>query len=113
MVSSAFILAAISMAASSVGPAADAFAPSSAAPAAGRRTAPASASRPLRAVDEADARALSDYLSKSHEERLRAVREVEERKNAEIEVNAHATRRECGTVRSLRPAGGPVAQLSN
>lgn len=41
----------------------------------------------LRAADEASAQALSDYMAKSHEEKLRAIKEVEAKKNAEIEVS--------------------------
>lgn len=44
--------------------------------------------RPLcaAATDDASAQALSDYMAKSHEEKLRAVKDVEDKKNAEIEV---------------------------
>ena len=38
-------------------------------------------------TDDASARALSDYMSKSHEEKLRAIKAVEDKKNAEIEVS--------------------------
>jgi hypothetical protein len=41
----------------------------------------------LRAADEASAQALSDYMAKSHEEKLRAIKEVEAKKNTEIEVS--------------------------
>jgi hypothetical protein len=34
----------------------------------------------------ANSKALTDYMAKSHEEKLRAVKEAEERKNAEIQV---------------------------
>lgn len=34
-----------------------------------------------------DAQVLSDYMTKSHEEKLRAVKEVEDRKNSEIAVS--------------------------
>ena len=33
-----------------------------------------------------NSKALTDYMAKSHEEKLRAVKEAEERKNAEIQV---------------------------
>ena len=35
---------------------------------------------------ETTAQALSDYMAKSHEEKLRAMKEVEDKKNAEIQV---------------------------
>ena len=35
----------------------------------------------------ADAQALSDYMAKSHEEKLRAIKEVEDKKNLEITVS--------------------------
>lgn len=35
----------------------------------------------------ADAQALSDYMAKSHEEKLRAIKEVEDKKNTEIAVS--------------------------
>ena len=38
-------------------------------------------------TDDASAQALSDYMSKSHEEKLRAIKAVEDKKNAEIEVS--------------------------
>ena len=40
---------------------------------------------------DASAKALSDYMAKSHEEKLKAVREVEARKNAEIQVSLPTT----------------------
>ena len=40
------------------------------------------------ATDDASAQALSDYMSKSHEEKLRAIKVVEDKKNAEIEVRS-------------------------
>ena len=39
----------------------------------------------LRMVD--DAQVLSDYMAKSHEEKLRAIKEVEDKKNSEIAVS--------------------------
>lgn len=39
-------------------------------------------------TDDASAQALSDYMSKSHEEKLRAIKVVEDKKNAEIEVGS-------------------------
>jgi hypothetical protein len=39
----------------------------------------------LRMAD--DAQVLSDYMAKSHEEKLRAIKEVEDRKNSEIAVS--------------------------
>ena len=39
----------------------------------------------LRMVD--DAQVLSDYMAKSHEEKLRAIKEVEDKKNAQIAVS--------------------------
>lgn len=41
----------------------------------------------LRAVDESSAQALSDYMAKSHVEKLKAIKEVEAKKNAEIDVS--------------------------
>ena len=38
-------------------------------------------------TDDASAQALSDYMAKSHEEKLRAIKAVEDKKNAEIEVS--------------------------
>ena len=38
-------------------------------------------------ADDASAQALSDYMAKSHEEKLRAIKAVEDKKNAEIEVS--------------------------
>mmetsp|Transcript_13186 Transcript_13186/g.20697 ORF Transcript_13186/g.20697 Transcript_13186/m.20697 type:complete len:305 (-) Transcript_13186:288-1202(-) len=38
----------------------------------------------LNAVDDASAKVLSDYMAKSHEEKLKAVKDVEEKKNSEI-----------------------------
>lgn len=38
------------------------------------------------AADVNNAQALSDYMAKSHEEKLRAVKEIEDKKNAEIQV---------------------------
>ena len=34
-----------------------------------------------------DAQVLSDYMAKSHEEKLRAIKEVEDKKNSEIAVS--------------------------
>jgi len=46
----------------------------------------------LATVDDAAAKAMSDYMAKSHEEKLRAIKEVESKKNAEIDVSSiHAT----------------------
>jgi hypothetical protein len=49
-----------------------------------------SVSRPLRqqtAVASTPVPAFGDYLSKAHEEKLRAIKEVETKKNAEIQVS--------------------------
>ncbi|KAL7485048.1 hypothetical protein ACHAW6_010645 [Cyclotella cf. meneghiniana] len=40
----------------------------------------------LATVDDAAAKAMSDYMAKSHEEKLRAIKEVESKKNAEIDA---------------------------
>ncbi|KAL3793102.1 hypothetical protein HJC23_005604 [Cyclotella cryptica] len=40
----------------------------------------------LATVDDAAAKAMSDYMAKSHEEKLRAIKEVENKKNAEIDA---------------------------
>ena len=77
MVSSATLLSAIALAAA---PRASAF--SSPPPAIGR----ASLAGPLYVTDDASAQALSDYMAKSHEEKLKAVKDVETKKNSEIEV---------------------------
>ena len=42
----------------------------------------------LATVDDAAAKAMSDYMAKSHEEKLRAIKEVESKKNAEIDVSS-------------------------
>ena len=42
---------------------------------------------PLYATDDASAQALSDYMVKSHDEKLKAVKTVEDTKNSEIEVS--------------------------
>ena len=43
---------------------------------------------PLNALsDDVSVQALSDYMAKSHEEKLRAIKEVENKKNAEIAVS--------------------------
>ena len=41
------------------------------------------------ATDDASAQALSDYMAKSHEEKLKAVRDVEDKKNSQIQVSAY------------------------
>ena len=41
------------------------------------------------ATDDASAQALSDYLAKTHEEKLKAVRDVEDKKNSQIQVSAY------------------------
>lgn len=38
------------------------------------------------------AQAMSDYMAKSHEEKLRAIKEVEEKKNSEIAVSLRVCR---------------------
>ena len=43
----------------------------------------------LRAVDEASAQALSDYMAKSHVEKLKAIKDIEAKKNSEIDVSVH------------------------
>jgi hypothetical protein len=40
----------------------------------------------LRAAPDGNAQALSDYMARSHEEKLRAVKDAEDRKNAQIQV---------------------------
>jgi hypothetical protein len=40
----------------------------------------------LRTVPDGNVQALSDYMAKSHEEKLRAIKDAEDRKNAEIQV---------------------------
>lgn len=40
----------------------------------------------LRAAPDGNAQALTDYMAKSHEEKLRAVKDAEDKKNAEIQV---------------------------
>ena len=35
-----------------------------------------------------DAQSLSDYMAKSHEEKLRAVKDIEDKKNSEIAVSS-------------------------
>lgn len=56
---------------------------------------------------EESSKALSEYMAKSHEEKLRAVREVEMKKNEEIEVSILATSWSlsfsCGYARVGRP----------
>ena len=41
----------------------------------------------LRAVDDKSAQALSDYMAKSHVEKLKAIKAVEDKKNSEIDVS--------------------------
>jgi hypothetical protein len=41
----------------------------------------------VRAVDEDSAQALSDYMAKSHVEKLKAIKEIEAKKNSEIDVS--------------------------
>jgi hypothetical protein len=41
----------------------------------------------VRAVDEDSAQVLSEYMAKSHVEKLKAIKEVEAKKNAEIDVS--------------------------
>jgi hypothetical protein len=43
--------------------------------------------RGLHAVDDEAAQALSDYMAKSHVEKLKAIKEVEDKKNSEIVVS--------------------------
>ena len=72
------ILAAIALTAAAA-PTATAFAPA--------RPINNAAARPLYAASEdASAQAMSDYMAKSHEEKLRAVKDVEDKKNGEIAV---------------------------
>ena len=54
---------------------------------AGRRLLPTDG-RPLSAAvaDDSAASAMSDYMARSHEEKLRAIKVVEDKKNSEIEV---------------------------
>ena len=54
---------------------------------AGRRLLPIDG-RPLSATvaDDSAASAMSDYMARSHEEKLRAIKVVEDKKNSEIEV---------------------------
>ena len=40
--------------------------------------------------DDASAQALSDYMAKSHEEKLKAIKDVEDKKNSEIDVREPA-----------------------
>lgn len=40
-----------------------------------------------RHMAEESAQAMTDYLAKSHEEKIRAIKEIETKKNAEIEVS--------------------------
>jgi len=49
------------------------------------------AAGPLYVTDDASAAALSDYMAKSHEEKLKAVKTVEEAKNSEIKVRLGST----------------------
>lgn len=42
---------------------------------------------------EESAKALSDYMAKSHEDKLRAVKDAETKKNAEIQVRVYQCRR--------------------
>ena len=46
---------------------------------------------------EESAKALSDYMAKSHEDKLRAVKDAETKKNAEIQVRTYKCRRLFGT----------------
>ena len=72
------ILAAIALTAAAA-PTATAFAPA--------RSINNAAARPLYAASEdTSAQAMSDYMAKSHEEKLRAVKDVEDKKNGEIAV---------------------------
>lgn len=80
MVSAPLLAAAVALAAAP--PAARAFAPSTTRGDA--RAGVGAAAGPLSAVDDASARAMSEYMAKSHEEKLRAVRAVEDAKNGEI-----------------------------
>lgn len=92
MVSATHLAAAIALAAV----AADAFVPP--APSSSAAAAAAIGRGPLRmaAVDDASAQALSDYMAKSHEEKVKAIKAVEDKKNEEIKV-----RRETGGLQGL------------
>jgi len=52
--------------------------------------APSSAGSSCRSIGRLcnDAQALSDYMAKSHEEKLRAVKDIEDKKNSEIAVSS-------------------------
>jgi hypothetical protein len=55
--------------------------------------APSSAGSSCRSIGslclaDGDAQALSDYMAKSHEEKLRAVKDIEDKKNSEIAVSS-------------------------
>ena len=77
---SAALLSTLALAATTAAPAANAFSSSSVG------SKPRRGLGPLYATDDASAQALSDYMAKSHEEKLRAVKDVEDKKNSEIEV---------------------------
>ena len=50
----------------------------------------ASSTSRLTATDDVAAAALSDYMAKAHDEKLKAMKQVEDKKNAEISVSCRA-----------------------
>jgi len=58
---------------------------------------------------EESAKALSDYMAKSHEQKLRAVKEVEDKKNAEIQ----ALKKEMEELRNQKVSSSPIVQVSS
>lgn len=100
---SANLLSAIVLAAATTGPA-HAFTSSS--PSIGRGTL-----GPLYVTDDASAQALSDYMAKSHEEKLRAVKDAEDKKNSEIEA-LKAEIQQLKSSSSLATTTAPAAPLA-
>jgi len=71
----------------------------------------------LNAVDDASAQALSNYMAKSHEEKLKAVKDVEEKKNSEIallkaEIEQFKTSSALATTTPAAPPPPPAAPLA-
>ncbi|KAL9181692.1 hypothetical protein ACHAXT_012035 [Thalassiosira profunda] len=69
-------------------------------------------SRLSAAADDASANALSDYMAKSHEEKLRAVKDAEDKKNAEIEA-LKAEIQQLQSSSGLATTAAPAAPLAN
>lgn len=66
-------------------------------------------SRKALPTPEESAKALSDYMAKSHEQKLKAVKEVEEKKNAEIQM----LKKEMEELKNQNGSSAPIVHVSS